>query len=151
MTSLDIAGGTKPGLRPADVAVFGQTLRGDLMSPDHPDYESARKVWNGMVDRRPAMIVRCAGAADVIEAVNFARDHGLLVSVRGGGHNVAGAAVCDDGMVIDLSRMKRIGVDAERRTARPRPGSISASSMPRPRPSGSRPPWASTATRGSAA
>jgi FAD/FMN-containing dehydrogenase len=122
MTLLDTAARATPGLRPVDVVGFGQRLRGSVILPDHPDYEAARKVWNGMVDKRPAIIVRCAGARDVVAAVDFARDHGLPVAVRGGGHNVAGAAVCDDGLVIDLSRMKRIEVDAERRTARAEAG-----------------------------
>jgi FAD/FMN-containing dehydrogenase len=110
--------GSTPSPRACDSAHLGQTLSGDVILPDHPDYEAERKVWNGMVDKRPALIVRCAGAADVIAAVAFARDHGLPVSVRGGGHNVAGSAVCDDGLMIDLSRMKRIKVDPARRVAR---------------------------------
>ena len=109
-------------LRASDIARLARALRGDLVHPDHPDYEAARKVWNGMADRKPAMIVRCASATDIVVAVNFARDHGLLVSVRGGGHNVAGSAVCDGGLMIDLSRMKGIEVDPERRTARAEAG-----------------------------
>ena len=109
---------SKPSLRPSDVAQFGQMLSGDLILPDHPEYEAERKVWNGMVDKRPGLIARCASAADVIAAVDFARDRSLLVSVRGGGHNVAGSAVCDGGLMIDLSRMKGIWVDPERRVAR---------------------------------
>ncbi|MGH6899437.1 MAG: FAD-binding oxidoreductase [Geminicoccaceae bacterium] len=114
--------GNEPSLRASDIARFGRVLQGDLILPDHPDYEAARKVWNGMVDKKPAMIVRCASAADVVEALDFARDHGLLVSVRGGGHNVAGSAVCEDGLMIDLSRMKGIQVDPERRTVRAQAG-----------------------------
>src|SRR6185436_19791142 len=75
-------------------------------------------IYNAMIDKRPAMIARCAGASDVIECVRFARQHGLLVSVRGGGHNVAGIAICDGGLVIDLSRMKGIRIEPEERTAR---------------------------------
>ena len=74
-------------------------------------YEEARKVWNGLIDKHPALIARCAGAADVIAAVNFANEHDLLLSVRGGGHNVAGQAVCNDGLVIDLSPMRAVRVD----------------------------------------
>ncbi len=94
------------------------SLRGELLRPGDDSYESARKIHNGMIDRRPAMIIRCAGAADVIGAVNFAREHQLVVAVRGGGHGVSGFAVCDGGMMIDLSRMKSIRVEPSRRTAR---------------------------------
>ena len=82
------------------------------------DYEAARQVWNGNVDRRPALIVRCADADDVAHAVDFARTHGLLLSVRGGGHSAPGYGVNDGGMVLDLSLMKQITVDPVRRTAR---------------------------------
>jgi FAD/FMN-containing dehydrogenase len=93
-------------------------LRGRLFRPEDEGYDSARKVFNGMIDRRPAMIVQCAGVADVIAAVHFARQTDLLVAVRGGGHNVTGNAVCDDGLVIDLSAMKSVRVDPWNRTAR---------------------------------
>src|SRR5215510_1998039 len=86
-------------------------LRGELLLPGDDRYEETRKVWNGMIDKRPALIARCAGVADVTAAVTFARDHRLLVSVRGGGHSVAGKAVCDGGLMIDLSRMRRVQVD----------------------------------------
>jgi FAD/FMN-containing dehydrogenase len=94
------------------------TFRGNLIGPDDPLYNEARRVWNGTVDRRPLMIARCAGADDVIRVVEFARDHGLALAVRGGGHSVAGNAVCDDGVVVDLSPMRAIRVDAERRRVR---------------------------------
>lgn len=97
---------------------FRARLRGELLQPGDERYEEARKVYNGMIDKRPALIARCTGVADVIAAVNFARTNHLLVSVRGGGHNVAGNAVCDGGLMIDLSRMKGIRVDPLRRTAR---------------------------------
>jgi FAD/FMN-containing dehydrogenase len=106
------------------VQEFAARLRGPLIRPEDPDYESARRVWNGLIDRRPALIARCAGTADVVEAVRFARDHDLLVSVRGGGHNVAGTAVVDGGLVIDLSTMKGIHVDPAGRTARAQGGVI---------------------------
>jgi FAD/FMN-containing dehydrogenase len=93
-------------------------LRGELLCPDDDHYESARKIHNGMIDRRPALIVRCAGVADVMTAVTFARDHNLVVAVRGGGHGVPGFAVCDGGLMIDLSRMKGVRVDPVGRTAR---------------------------------
>jgi FAD/FMN-containing dehydrogenase len=88
------------------------------MWPDDPGYEQARRVWNGMIDKHPALIARCAEAADVVAAVNFAREQDVLVAVRGGGHNVAGKAVCDDGLVVDLSAMRGVQVDPVRRIAR---------------------------------
>jgi FAD/FMN-containing dehydrogenase len=97
---------------------FGSRLRGELQRPGAAGYEEARKVWNGLIDKRPALIVRCAGVGDVVDSVNFARENDLLLAVRGGGHNVAGNAVCDGGLVIDLSAMKGIRVDPERRTVR---------------------------------
>jgi FAD/FMN-containing dehydrogenase len=93
------------------------SLRGDLVTPENPAYEEARKVWNGLIDRRPGLIVRCMGVADVITTVNLARDNDLQFTVRGGGHNVAGTSVSEGGMVIDLSRMRSIRVDPERLTA----------------------------------
>jgi FAD/FMN-containing dehydrogenase len=92
-------------------------FRGELISADQADYDKARAVWNGAVDRRPKLIARCTGTADVAAAVRFARDHELEIAVRGGGHNVAGTAVCDDGIVIDLAAMRAVGVDAQERTA----------------------------------
>src|SRR5436190_1689908 len=93
-------------------------FRGALLSPGEEGYDEARRVWNGAIDRRPALIARCAGADDVVEAVRFARERDLLVSVRGGGHAVAGHAVCDGGLMIDLSLMKSVRVDPAARTAR---------------------------------
>ena len=92
-------------------------FRGRLIVADDPDYDTARAVWNGAVDRRPRLIARCSGAADAAMAVRFARDHDLGIAVRGGGHNVAGTAVCDDGIVIDLSSMRAVWVDPVARTA----------------------------------
>jgi FAD/FMN-containing dehydrogenase len=92
-------------------------MRGASMQPDDAGYESARKTWNGMIDKYPALITRCSGVADVIAAVRFARDHDLLVAVRGGGHSLPGFSVCDGGMVIDLSAMKGIRVDPAKCTA----------------------------------
>ncbi len=97
-------------------------LRGPLCLPGEPGYEQARTIWNAMIDRKPAAIVRAAGAADVIAAVRFAREHGLLLAVRGGGHNIAGNAVCDGGLMIDLTPMKSVRVDPAARTARVEPG-----------------------------
>jgi FAD/FMN-containing dehydrogenase len=84
-------------------------FRGQLINADHADYDTARAVWNGAVDRCPGLIARCSGTADVAAAVRFARDHDLDIAVRGGGHNVAGTAVCDEGIVIDLSAMRGCG------------------------------------------
>jgi hypothetical protein len=97
-------------------------LRGDLITTDPPDYDVVRKVWNGLVDKKPALIARCTDAADVITCVRFAREHDLLISVRGGGHSAAGRAVYDNGLMIDLSPMKGIQIDAKGRTARAQPG-----------------------------
>lgn len=97
---------------------FQSSLRGQLLTREDSGYEAARKVYNGIIDRRPALIVRCAGVADVMTAVNFACDHQVLMSVRGGGHNVAGSALADKGLVIDLSHMKSVRVDPIARTAR---------------------------------
>ena len=108
--------GTRTNLYETDVDSLRQNLRGDLVVPGEGKYEEARRVWNGNVDRRPALIVRCLGAADVQQAVNFARLFGLLVSVRGGGHSAPGYGTNDGGLVIDLSLMKGIRVDPDART-----------------------------------
>lgn len=92
------------------------TLRGHLIQPDDAEYDSARRVYNGMIDKRPALIARCRDVADVVAAVNFARDQHLLLAVRGGGHNGGGLGVCDDGLVIDLAPMRGIRVDPAART-----------------------------------
>ncbi|MDX1665215.1 MAG: FAD-binding oxidoreductase [Candidatus Promineifilaceae bacterium] len=97
---------------------FGNTLRGTAILPGDPAYDEARAVWNGMIDRRPALIVRCNGAADVRAAVNFAREQDLPITVKAGGHNVAGKAVCDDGLVVDLSQMNSVQVNPDTQTAR---------------------------------
>jgi FAD/FMN-containing dehydrogenase len=105
------------GLEKTGIATLKTSLRGELLQPNDEGYERVRRIWNGMIDRKPALIVRCAAVADVITAVKFARTHHLLVAVRGGGHNVTGNAVCDGGIVIDLSEMKDIRVDPVTRTA----------------------------------
>jgi FAD/FMN-containing dehydrogenase len=93
-------------------------LRGEIIESTSPDYEAARRVWNGVIDRKPALIARCRDTADVVAAVNFAQTNDMLVSIRGGGHNVAGNAVNDGGLVIDLSEMRGVTVDPDTRTAR---------------------------------
>lgn len=99
-------------------------VRGQLILPSDPGYDVARRVWNAMIDRRPAAIVRPVGAADVLAAVRFAREHSLPIAVRGGGHNVAGNGTVEDGLVIDLCLMKGIRVDPTRRTVRVEPGVV---------------------------
>ena len=101
---------------------LGGALRGELLLPASLDYDSGRRIWNGAIDRRPAGIVRCAGVADVVAAVRYARERELLVAVRSGGHGVGGHALCDGGLVIDLSPMKGIHVDPQARTARAEAG-----------------------------
>jgi FAD/FMN-containing dehydrogenase len=110
--------GAETTLSEAVVKEFRGSLRGRLLLPVDDGYDAARKIWNGMIDRRPALIARCAGAADVVRCVDLARAHNLLVAVRGGGHNVAGNGVCDGGLVIDLTGTKTVRVDPARRTAR---------------------------------
>jgi FAD/FMN-containing dehydrogenase len=111
-----------PALGEATVRDLRDALRGELVLPGDAAYDEARSVWNGMIDRRPALIARCTGASDVIAAIGFARSEGLTVAVRGGSHNVAGNATCDGGLVIDLSPMKAVRVDAEARTVRAQGG-----------------------------
>lgn len=109
-------------IRPSSVKQFESVFQGDLIVPGDKQYDTARTVFNIGIDRRPAVIARCADADDVIRAVNFARDENLLVAVRATGHNVAGFAVCDDGLVIDLSNMNDIAVDASTGMVRVGPG-----------------------------
>ncbi|WP_254767422.1 FAD-binding oxidoreductase [Salinilacihabitans rarus] len=101
-------------------------LHGELIRPGEPGYDEARSVWNGMIDRSPALVVRARGVSDVIAAVDVAREHDLLLAVRGGGHNIAGNAVCDDGLMLDLSPMRSVRVDPERKRARVEPGATLA-------------------------
>lgn len=108
------------------VSEFKAQFRGAVLRPTEEGYDEARTVWNAMIDRRPALIAQCAGVADVMAAVDFARDNELLLSVKGAGHNIAGNAVCDDGLMIDLSRMTSVRVDPEARTASVEPGVILA-------------------------
>ncbi len=106
----------------SEIEDFRASLRGQLLLAESAGYDDARRIWNGMFDRRPALIARCAGAADVIQSVNFARAHQLLVAVRGGGHSLSGQSVCDDGLMIDLAPMRSVRVDPARRLARVEPG-----------------------------
>jgi len=92
-------------------------VAGPVLDPRSPGYDEVRQVWNGAVDRRPAVIIRCSSTADVVEAIRFARGAGLPIAVRGGGHSIPGLCICDDGVLIDLQPMKIVEVDAERRLA----------------------------------
>jgi FAD/FMN-containing dehydrogenase len=97
-------------IAPAQIEAFRAQLRGEVLDPSSPAYDATRVVWNGMIDRRPALIARCRNAGDVAASINFARDHGLAIAVRSGGHNVAGYAVCDGGLMIDMSLMNGVRV-----------------------------------------
>ncbi len=110
--------GTDAMLREGTIEEFKKGLRGQLLRSGDDGYDEARKVWNANIDKRPALIARCLGASDVIGSVNFARNNNLLVSVRGGGHNIPGNCLCNGGLVIDLSLMRSVRVDPVRRTAR---------------------------------
>ena len=114
--------GAERALDDTAIDAFAAGLRGHVLRPDDQGYHAARAVWNGMVDKRPGLIARCLGTADVVACVRFARDHDLLVSVRGGGHNYAGKSVSEGGLMIDLSLMKGMHVDPARRTARAQAG-----------------------------
>jgi FAD/FMN-containing dehydrogenase len=118
MAAIDATPEASGTLGKAAIEQLARGLRGQLLRPGEAGYDTARTIWNAMVDRRPAMIARCVGVSDVLRSVDFARNHGLLLSVRGGGHNVAGNAVCDGGLMIDLSPMRGIRVDAQQRTVR---------------------------------
>lgn len=111
-------GNSAPGavLDKSSIESLQARLQGELLQPGDDDYDSVRMVWNGLIDRKPLLIVRCAAPSDVINAVNFARTHHLLLSVRGGGHNITGNSICEGGMVIDLSGMKDTQVDPARQT-----------------------------------
>ena len=126
------------------IAAFRQTLRGNLCVAGEAGYDEARTIWNAMIDRHPGAVVRCRGAADIVRAVRFAREHGLLLAVRGGGHNIAGNAVCEGGLLIDLSPMRSVRVDPARRIARVEPGARLANSTRRPRLSDLPLHWVST-------
>jgi FAD/FMN-containing dehydrogenase len=103
---------------------FKSVFKGQLLTSDDAGYEELRKVWNAMIDRRPGLIARCTGTADVVQAVRFARQHGLLSSVRGGGHNIAGLAVCEAGLMIDMSALRGVWVDAKQHVVHAQAGCI---------------------------
>ena len=124
MADLNIAtlSGDYAVISEAAVEDFRGSLHGESLRPGDEGYDTARRIWNAMIDKRPALIARCSGTADVINSVNFAREHGLLISVRGGGHNFPGNSVCNDGLMIDLSRMTGVRVDPAAKTVRAQGG-----------------------------
>src|SRR5262245_53482147 len=103
---------------PNDISSFKTAFQGQIFEPTDEGYNQARQIWNASIEKRPKVIARCSGVADVVAAVNFGRENKLLTAIRGGGHNVGGRALCDDGLVIDLSRMRAVHVDAANRTVR---------------------------------
>jgi FAD/FMN-containing dehydrogenase len=122
-TSIAALDGSSTSIDDAALGQLRTTIRGNVLKPDDPEYAD-NPIFNAMHGRRPALIVRCAGTADVVDAVKFARQHGILVAVRGGGHSVAGHSSCDGGMVIDLTRMRSVEVDPDARIARVQGGAV---------------------------
>ena len=118
--------GPAQALPAAEVDGLRSRIRGTAIGPGDAEYDAARKIWNAMIDRRPALIVRCADSADVVQAVNLAREQKLPLAIRGGGHNIAGNALCDDGVVIDLSALRSVRVDPQKRRAWVGPGATLA-------------------------
>ena len=127
-TGAELAARTLSGgeitLARAELADLAASLQGELLLPEHARYEQARRVWNGSIDKRPALIVACVGASDVMRAVNFAREHKLLTAVRAGGHSTSGKSTCEGGIMIDLSPMRGVRVDPAKRTAYLEPGTL---------------------------
>ena len=111
---------------PAKLGALQAAVKGEVLDRRSAAYDDARTIWNAIIDRKPGLIIRCRDEADVVHAVNFARDNDLLVAVRGGGHNIAGNAICDGGIVIDLSQMKDVHIDPVARLARVGPGATLA-------------------------
>ena len=114
--------GAAVAISPEALGAFKAAFKGQVLAPGDAAYEETRQVWNAMIDRRPGLIARCTGTVDVVQAVRFARQHGLLASVRGGGHNIAGLAVCEGGLMIDMSLLRGVWVDPAQRTARAQAG-----------------------------
>ena len=124
MDTVPQVAGSPLKLNPDDVAGLRAALRGSVLFDGDAGYDTARGIWNAMIDRRPGMIVQALGVADVIQVVNFAREHKAVLAVRGGGHNIAGNAACDAGVMLDLSRMRSVRVDPEARRARVEGGAL---------------------------
>src|ERR1700760_4281866 len=101
-----------------DIRPLESAFRGELFRPGDTGYDQARQIWNASIDKHPAVVARCSGISDIVSAIRFAREKNLLTAIRGGGHNVGGRALCDDGIVIDLSRMRAVHVDPATRTVR---------------------------------
>jgi hypothetical protein len=120
--ALKVADGGVVQVSPEILRAFKAGFAGPVLGPDDAAFDETRQVWNAMINRRPGLILRCSGTADIVQAVRFARQHQFLISVRGGGHNIAGLAVCEGGLMIDLSLMKGVSVDPVARTARAQPG-----------------------------
>ena len=116
--------GAELELEKAAVRELGESMTGPVLLSGHPEYDGSRKIWNGMHDKRPALIARCMSSRDVSHAVTFARERELLVAVRGGGHSWPGKSVCDDGIMIDLSLMNTVAADPDTRRALARGGSL---------------------------
>ncbi|MCK1970219.1 FAD-binding oxidoreductase [Franconibacter sp. IITDAS19] len=110
------------GLSEVNIGEFKKQFTGEVIVPEDANYDEVRQIWNAMIDRKPALIVRCTTPEDIIQAIEFGRTQNLLISIRGGGHNIAGNAVCDDGLMIDLSLMKGVEVDPTTRRANVEPG-----------------------------
>lgn len=104
------------------IETLKNNVKGQIVLPDDPNYDEVREIWNAMIDRRPAVIVQCAEADDVLHAISYARENRLEISIRGGGHNIAGSALCDNGLLIDFSNMTTVSVDAQKRRAYVEPG-----------------------------
>jgi FAD/FMN-containing dehydrogenase len=111
-------------LERSDIDALRTQLRGPLLLPNEPGYDDARSIWNAMIDRHPAAIVRCLGVADIIAGVNFAREHDLPLAIKGGGHNISGLAICNDGLVLDTSLMRGVFVNRDRKIAYAQPGCV---------------------------
>jgi len=124
MTSAKTWEGETVELDQSNVESLSAGLRGTLLVPDEAGYDEARSVWNGMINRRPALIARCVGVSDVVACVNFAREQGIIVSMKGGGHNISGLAVCDGGLMIDQSPMRGVWVDTDNRVAHAQGGCV---------------------------
>src|SRR5262245_32053481 len=124
MMTLTTTDGGSTTLDAGEIKGFRSNLRGDLIINDHPAYETVRRVWNGNIDRRPGLVERCAGVADVQRTVTFARAYALRLSIRGGGHSAPGYGTNDGGIVIDMSPMKGIRVDPAARVAQAQGGVI---------------------------
>ena len=120
--SFSTAGATPITIPPEELQALRATLRGQACTPTDAGYDEARTIWNAMIDRRPGLAIRCESSTDVVLAVNLARKYGLNVAVRGGGHNIAGSAVCDGGLLIDLSLMRSVRVDPAEQTRQCRTG-----------------------------